>query len=651
MPGIESLLGALPLFCLLLTIFCLRKTAAHPFDALMRGSLVWAFALVMVSNILSALTLLSFPWLLIYWIVYSAFFALRLYREKPARLVWPKPDGHMRVLACIALLTLITATLYPPTTVDTMTYHLPKVMHWQQNNSLEHYYTSILRQTGLSPFAELVVFHSFVLSGTDALANLAQWSAFIGIICVAAATAALLGAGKTGQTLAALFFATLPMGIAQASSTQTDLVVGFWLMCMAARFLIWKSEASTSNAAYFGMAVGMAVLTKGTGYIISFPFVIAFAVFSMKQYRLLLSKAILSGVIALSIFLPHAYKNYIAYDNPFIGSDWGKYTSIIPRPTVRSFIATAVAHIISNFPIPFMQHDIDQAYEALLTVLDIDPKDPVIFSYGPVSERRKLFSTHESQAQNPVHLILFIWCVSGIGIRHYASANRYRWLLLASLTLFCLFLSWNYWTLRYQPPLFALAAPLIGFALEKSCGEKTRRVFCILLVLYCIPVLSGNWSRPLLPPACGANPFSVWTQTREQLYFSERPERSFRERYLAAADILAKERAESIGLVIGEDSWEYPLWALLRARVSVMPRIRHVIPPETDDASPVVPPAFAPQYLFVLERRLAWETRDEITEDPRYAKRLWIAWEKNPDEIKAPLRLFKRVNGRYLRIF
>jgi hypothetical protein len=422
-------------------------------------------------------------------------------------------------------------------------------------------------------------------------------------------------------------------------------------MCVAARFLIWKNEPSTSNAAYFGMAVGLAVLTKEIGYMISFPFVVAFAWYSVKRYRQLLLKAVISGVVALSIFLPHAYKNFTTYNTPVIGSDWGKYTSIIFQPTLQSFIVTTLAHIISNAPIPFIQDKLDHAYETLLAALDVDPDDVAIFPYGPVSGRRKHFSAHESTAQNPVHLILFIWCLSGIGIRYHATANRHRWRLLAALALFCLLLSWNYWTLRYQIPLFVLTAPLIGIALEKSCREKIRTFFCILLVLYCIPVLLGNWSRPLLPPAFGTNPYSVWTQPREKLYFTERPERFFYDRYVAAADILAKEHAESIGLVIGEDSWEYPLWILLRARLPRMPQIRHIVPPETAEGLPAIPPAFVPEYLFVLERRLAWEKQDEITDDPLHAKRLWLAWEKNPDEIKPPLRLFKRVNGVYTRIF
>ena len=610
----------------------------------MRGSLVWAFALATAANILSALNLLAFPGILTFWTAYSLFFATRLLRTASSPLARPKADRSLCVPACIALLTLAAALAYPPTNYDSLTYHMPKVMHWWQNGSLEHYYTSIVRQTGLSPFAELVIFHSFVLSGTDYFANLPQWGAFIGIMCTAASTASLLGAGATGQALAALFFATLPMGIAQASGTQTDLVVGFWLSCAAARFIIWKNDPAADNAIYFGMAVGLAILSKGTAYVVGLPFVFAFAFFSIKQYRQLLAKAAMSGCIALCIFMPHVYRNYTMHHAPLAGSEG----TIIFPPTAKSFIVTTLANILSNDPTPFTRQGANRAYEKLLSLLDIDPNDSMLFPFGPISERQH-FSTRENYAQNPVHLLLLIWCLSGIGIGYHAAASGYRWLVFASLALFCLLIAWQPYIARLQTPLFALAAPLAGLALEKPRGKRLRKFCCILLTLYCVPVLFWHATRPLLPvtpyiPELFWNVWqapdharSVWNQSRDELYFSElnlsalRSKPRWRERYFAAADILARADARSIGLVIGSNSWEYPLWALLRTRMPAMPQIRHIVPPETEEGLPATPAAFVPQYLFVLDRKLAWEKQDEIE--------------------NVPLRLFKRQNGVYARIF
>jgi 4-amino-4-deoxy-L-arabinose transferase-like glycosyltransferase len=41
-------------------------------------------------------------------------------------------------------------------------------------------------------------------------------------------------ARRLGGRLAALFCATLPMGILQSTSTQNDFVVAYWLACLVA---------------------------------------------------------------------------------------------------------------------------------------------------------------------------------------------------------------------------------------------------------------------------------------------------------------------------------------------------------------------------------------------------------------------------------
>ncbi|HSO12589.1 MAG TPA: hypothetical protein VLT51_09455, partial [Anaerolineales bacterium] len=64
------------------------------------------------------------------------------------------PRGLLAVLLCILVGMLIlgvTAFVAAPNTWDSMTYHLSRVMHWEQNQSLAFYPTSISRQLYLGP--------------------------------------------------------------------------------------------------------------------------------------------------------------------------------------------------------------------------------------------------------------------------------------------------------------------------------------------------------------------------------------------------------------------------------------------------------------------------------------------------------------------
>lgn len=82
----------------------------------------------------------------------------------------------------------------------------------------------------MPPWAEFAIIHFYVLSGGDRLSNGVQWISMLGNLTGVSLIAKQLGGTKESQLLAALIAASLPMGILQASSTQTDYVVTLWLV-------------------------------------------------------------------------------------------------------------------------------------------------------------------------------------------------------------------------------------------------------------------------------------------------------------------------------------------------------------------------------------------------------------------------------------
>ena len=67
-----------------------------------------------------------------------------------------RPPGRMVVLAicgvvAVVVIAGVTAIVAPPNTYDSMTYHLPRVMHWIQHQSVGHYPTHIPRQLHFPP--------------------------------------------------------------------------------------------------------------------------------------------------------------------------------------------------------------------------------------------------------------------------------------------------------------------------------------------------------------------------------------------------------------------------------------------------------------------------------------------------------------------
>jgi hypothetical protein len=144
----------------------------------------------------------------------------------------------------LVLLELVLALASPPNTYDSQTYHLPRIEHWARAGSVGFYPTGVHRQITYPPGAEFLLLHLRLLTGSDALFNLLQWSC--GLLCLVLVTriAAQLGVPRRGQLLAALVVASVPMVVLQSSSTQTDLVVALWVACVATLVLDGVGPAS-----------------------------------------------------------------------------------------------------------------------------------------------------------------------------------------------------------------------------------------------------------------------------------------------------------------------------------------------------------------------------------------------------------------------
>ena len=190
-----------------------------------------------------------------------------------------RPLGRMVVLGIcgvgvIVVIAGVTAIVAPPNTYDSMTYHLPRMMHWIQHQSVAHYPTHIPRQLHFPPGAEFILTHLHILAGNDRLLNLVQWLGMVGSVVGVSLLAQQFGAAGPGQVVASVVAATLPMGMLQASSTQNDYVVTFWLVCLAYFVLVAIRRPGWGVSAGVGASLGLALLTKATAYLFAAPLLV-----------------------------------------------------------------------------------------------------------------------------------------------------------------------------------------------------------------------------------------------------------------------------------------------------------------------------------------------------------------------------------------
>ncbi len=547
---------------------------------LLRAAVVWGVLLAAITELLSLFHALTPGAIAAAWAVVGiALAAAWRLRPRAAAFAWrPERPSTPAVLmalpiAIIVLGTGVSAAAGWPNQWDSLVYHQSRVDHWILNRGVQFYPTHIVRQLYNPPGAEYAILHALALGGDERWANAPQWLAMAGSLVGVSAIAGRLGAGPRGQLVAALFAATIPMGILQASGTQNDYLVAFWLVCLAEAAL---SPPSPGRTFRLGGALGLALLAKGTALLYAGPLLLL-----MPDWRnLRRAGAIL--LLAAALNGAHWARNLETFGWPLGPRDPGSAGGVGDKLTNDAVTPGILAsNLIRNLTLhagtPFRR--VNQGLEAAvvrghdwLGLAVDDPRSTRLYSdrrYSIVAD-----AANPDRTGNPVHLLLILAAglqlAASRSLRRAPGVARYGLALGAAFLIFCLVLKWQPWHSRLQLPLFVLAAPLIGVA-----GEVSYR-----LLLPAAALLGALSLRPLLQNRLAplAGKYTVFNTPRLQQYFqSFGPEPSPRQRaYVAAADLLRGRRCAEVGALLGWDDWEHPLWVLLAGPTGAGPRIEHV---------------------------------------------------------------------------
>jgi len=493
-----------------------------------------------------------------------------------------------------------------------------------QNQNIAHYPTPILRQLDLSPWAEFVILQLQILTDGDRLANLVQWFSMMGSLIGVSLIAKQLEANTSGQVLSSIVCITIPMGILQASSTQNDYVVAFWLVCFAYNVLLAiNRRVEIRTALELGASLGLAVLTKTTAYLYAFPFCIVLAVGLLHQFHWKAWKPSLS--IAVPFFLINIgfwWRNLALFNSPF-GVTCKQVNCTNKLLTLPGFISNLVRNIALHLATPYQP--LNDAMEGAIIWLHqamglniADPRTTFLEEKFqiPIGSKTIPLLLHEDISGNLIHLLLILGslflCFRYAKLR--TSLRIYYLIaLLGTLICFCLLLTWQPWASRLHLPFFVLFSPFIGTLFVQAFSPKLIHYFLVTtLALSAMPYLLFNASRPLAL----SKHFTILTSEtilvadRFSQYFASRPD--LKESYIEAGSFISSQKCSEIGLYIGGNSWEYPFWVLAKMpplSFSRKPiRFQHV---KTDNAS-AVSIASQPSRQFVPCAVISLETKPNL---------------------------------------
>lgn len=486
----------------------------------------------------------------------------------------PRDERAMILMPLVSVGVLVViGSLAPPNTYDSMTYHMSRVAHWIQNESVAFYPTSIERQNEPPPFAEFVILHLQLLSESDRWANSVQTFG-VGLTAALASTvAAEFGARAPVQWLAAVVATTAPMVMLQGASTQNDVVVSALCLAFALFTLRAFRRLRWSDVILAGLALGLALLAKGTAYILCAalgPCLLA-AAMSSRPRPSFVAAAVRANVIVLVAIVVNAgffARTYEAHGRPLPQHPAGQ----IQEVTIEGTLANVVRNYVMHFGLPGQAARDATAHvvEAMLGDASRDPRTTVGLSRFAV-----YFSSHEDATGSPMHLLLVSIATAMVAAsrRHATELRLYAVALGLAALLYCALVRWQPWAVRLHTPFLVMGAPLVACWIGTATQTGRRNVFPIALVLFlgALPYLIAGKPRSIVP----REGRSVITTPRLDQYFNNHPE--LKAPYVSAMVAALASNPDEVGLVFGVDDWEYPLWVLAgNAAVRRPPRFRHL---------------------------------------------------------------------------
>jgi 4-amino-4-deoxy-L-arabinose transferase-like glycosyltransferase len=502
---------------------------------------------------------------------------------------------------------------------DAQHYHLPRILYWVQNGSIEHYPTANARQLFMGPWSAFVQLHLYLLAGSDRLAHLLQWFSMVGSVILGAGVARQLGGRRAGALTAATLIATLPMGILQASTALVDYVTAFWLLVLVFLGLQTLSldQIDWLDRFALGGALGLAILTKGTAVPFAAPFVAVWVGVRLRRgLRTTWRSLAVASVVALALNASHFARNHAVFDHFSGAEDHRKLVlneSYGPRLALSNLLRQALVHIGTSDPKQArLQLAFSNYVHRVIGVADGDPRNSLVGQTLHIEPLRRV----DYLTGNPAHLLLYLVCGLWLTLTRFRHTTGkillYGTCLLGAAVLLATMFKYQHTISRLQLPLFVLAAPWCATIVANYWPKKWALTVSLLFLLISVPWVFFAERKPLLGNQ------SVLRLPREDLLYKNNE--TYRRSTHGIAKEVRRRKVSVLGLLTHGSSLEYFLWYELNNYGS-MPRIVNLVPP----------PGLAPTP----------DIKPKKNRRPRY-----VAWLRTPKEAPISIQLHRRSYSR-----
>jgi hypothetical protein len=564
------------LFQLFLLLFRFSKgSLVNLFRCLVQATILVCVWVYILTEVLSAFGFIQFWSLFVAWLIVNvALFSVLLktgsflIRAQALRVKINSPEKRMVVLTAVLLvLPLCFFAVYcPPNNWDSMSYHLPRIEYWIQNQSIAHFPTQNLRQLFLGPFAEYLILHIRMLSGGDQLVNLVQYTGYLLSCALTYLIALELGATSRSRLFAVVLVATLPMAVLQSTTTQTDLIACFFILAFTyfALLALRFDRNHHLYVFYSALALSFSILVKATSYIWAFPICLFVGIHLLLKMRQNIRRSLVSILIYLFCFIlilaPFTMRNVREFNDPVgprqEGFDYRKI-GVNENPGIPTTTSNFIKNYLVNFDIFSIAKSgfVNDVAKKVHRVLGLNYYDEGRNFYHMDLKDFRIHEDYSGSFVMAVLLLVGLLCIRIRDIRQNPKLYLYLGCALAAYILFSALTRWQVWGARFQFAFFMLVSIPISILIERKFKNKVL-ILMLGSLLYAMPFVWLNQRKPVITCAQLDN-FSILTHNRESVRYIDKPH--LQEQHHLIVSELARKHIKQVGLVFGKDGWEYNL--------------------------------------------------------------------------------------------
>ncbi len=476
----------------------------------------------------------------------------------------------------IALLSLIIISLFcvaftTNNNWDSYTYHLPKVEHWIQDKNVDFFPTNNIRQLYLAPFAEYFILNIRLLSGSAFFINFVQFFSWFNCFLLASLIAKSLGLLKRGQLLSLILALTIPMALLQSTTTQTDLVVSFFLVSFIyfGISIIKYKTITFESVLFLCLSFSLGILTKSTFYIFAFPFCLMFGIYYLRLFKIKALYILASIILVFFLFnTPFLYRNYIQFGSP-LGP---QKTSLLSLPNLnenfgfKETLSNSVKNIGLHLALPnnSWNNGVDRLIERIHQIIDFPLNSTTTSWFGTAYKTN--FVSHHDVIGNFLQLVMFFISIIILFLIKFKSNSKliiaYFLSLILGFLFFDFLLKWQPWQTRLDLPIFFLLAPFTAYEISLIKWKSINIVVGLLFLLVSIGALSVIFTYDPVKPIFGKDSAFLKNNTSYILGYDSA---------VKIESKLKEYNISNVGLILGSDSWEWQYWLLSKNR-----RFEHV---------------------------------------------------------------------------